>query len=44
MCDEIVSKEPFMWNYCLNRYKSQEMCDKVCDACLPALKFVVGLL
>ena len=24
MCDEVVSKEPFMLKYCLNRYKTQE--------------------
>ena len=26
--------------YCPDRYKTQEMCHKVADACLPALKFV----
>ena len=29
-----------MLKYCLDRYKSQEICDKAVDACLPALKFV----
>ena len=28
MCDEFVSKDPFMLKYCLDRYKTQEMCDK----------------
>ena len=37
---KVVSKEPFMLKYCLDKYKTQEMCDKAVDAFLPALKFV----
>ena len=29
-----------MLKYWLDRYKTQEMCDKAVDACLPALNFV----
>ena len=29
-----------MLKYCLNRYKTQKMCDKAFDDFLPALKFV----
>ena len=28
-----------MLKYCLDRYKTQDMCDKAVDTCLPALKF-----
>ena len=37
---KVVSEEPFMLKYGLDRYKTQEMCDKVADAFLPTLKFV----
>ena len=33
-----------MLKYCLDRYKTQEMCDKSVDDSLPALKFLIGLL
>ena len=39
MCDKVVSEEPFMLRYCLNSYKTQEMCTKAVNACLLALKF-----
>ena len=39
MCNKVVSKEPFMLKYCLDRYKTQEMCDKAVDAFLSMLKF-----
>ena len=43
-CDKAVSEDPFMPKYCLDRYKTQEICDKVVDDFLPALKFVlIGL-
>ena len=42
MCDEIVSKDPFMFKYCLGRYNTQKICDKSDDAFLPTLKFVPG--
>ena len=29
-----------MLKYCVDRYKTQEICDKAVDVCLPALKFV----
>ena len=34
MCEKAVSK------YCVDKYMSQEMCDKAVDACLSLLKFV----
>ena len=37
MCDIVVSEDPFMLIHCPNRYKTQRMCDKVIDDCLPAL-------
>ena len=40
MCYEVISKELFTLKYCLNRYKTQEICDKVVDALLATLKFV----
>ena len=30
----------FMLKYCLDRHKTQEICDKAVDACLPTLKCV----
>ena len=36
---KVVSKEFFMLRYCLNRHKTQEMCDKAVDACVSPLKF-----
>ena len=35
-CDKVVFKEPFM-NFMI---KTQEMCEKAVDVCLPALTFV----
>ena len=32
--------EPLMLKYCLDAYKTQEICGKAVDACLPALQFV----
>ena len=40
MCDNFVSKKTFMLKYCLNRYMTQEMCDKAVDAFPPILKFI----
>ena len=40
MCDDVISKVPLMLKYCLDRYKTQEICDEAVDAFLPALKFV----
>ena len=40
MFDKVVSKDPSMLNYSLDRYKTQEMCDKAADAFVPTLKFV----
>ena len=31
MCDKAVSENPIMLKYCLDRYKSQEMCDNSID-------------
>ena len=40
MYDEIVSERSFMLKCCPDRYKTQEMCNKVVDHFPPALKFV----
>ena len=40
MCGKIVSKDPFMLNYCPEKYKIHEMCDKAVDSCVLALKCV----
>ena len=40
MCDKIVCNGPFMLKYCLDRYKTQNICDKVVDDFLSTLKFV----
>ena len=40
MCDKAVSKNSFMLEYCHEKYKTQEICDKVVDDFLPVLKFV----
>ena len=39
MCNKVVFEETCMLKYCLNRYKSQEMCDKAVDAFLRTLNF-----
>ena len=40
MCYKVVSKESLRLKYCLDRYKTHEMCDNVVDTCMPALKLV----
>ena len=30
MCDKVISEETFTLKYCRDKYKVQEMCDKVC--------------
>ena len=40
MCNKAVSENPFMLKYCHDKYKTQEICDKVADDFLTALKFV----
>ena len=40
MSDKVVSKEPSLLKNCIDRYKTEEMCDKSVDAFLPTLKFV----
>ena len=40
MCDQVVSEYPFLLNYCPDRYKTHEMCNKALDLCLLAIKFV----
>ena len=40
MCDKVLSNDPFMLIYCLDRYKTPEMCDKAVHNFLPALIFV----
>ena len=39
MCDKVVSVDPFQLKYCHDKYKTQEMYNKVVDDFLPALKF-----
>ena len=39
-CDKFVSENPFLLKFCHDRYKKQEICDKVVDSFLLALKFV----
>ena len=40
MCNKVVSKEHFILRFCLDKYKTQEMCDKAVNACPwpPAIK------
>ena len=40
MSDKLVSEEPFLSIYCLNTYKTQEICDQAVDFYLVSLKFV----
>ena len=40
MCDKIVSEDSFNLQYCNDRYKTEEMCNKTVDNFLPALEFV----
>ena len=45
MCDKVFSEDSFKLKNCLDRYKTQEMCDDAVDNFLPTLKFVpVGLV
>ena len=39
MCKKAVSEEPFTLKNCLDKHNSQEICDKVVDACLLLSKF-----
>ena len=41
MCYKLVSNDPYMLKYCLDRYKTQEIGDKAVDVFLPTLKFVL---
>ena len=36
----VVSSYPFLKVYCLDKYKTQKMCDEAVDDCLAALKFI----
>ena len=38
MCDKIVSDDPFKIEYCHNKYKTQEMCNKAADDFVPVFK------
>ena len=40
MYDKVVSKDSLVLQYCHDRYKIQELCDKAVDDFLPALEFV----
>lgn len=40
MCENTVSKEPFILKHCPNKLNSQEMCKESVNTCLPLLTFV----
>ena len=40
MCDKVVFDYPFMLKHCLDRNKTQELCNKAVDNFLQALKFI----
>ena len=40
MIKRVVEKEPFMLKYIIDKYKTQQVCDKAVDAYLPALQTV----
>ena len=40
MCDTVVSEDPSLIIYCLDKYKTQRMYDEAVDDCLAVLKFV----
>ena len=40
MCDRIIFDDPFSIRYASYQYKTQQMCGKAVDDCLPALNFV----
>ena len=40
--DRVTSENPFMLKFCLDRYKTYEMCDEAVDDCLSAIKFIPG--
>ena len=40
MCDKVISKDPFLLTYYLNRYNIHKTYDKIIDDFLLTLKFV----
>ena len=44
MLDSVVSEVPFIIVYCLDKCKTQRMCDEAVDNCLAALKFIPDFL
>ena len=40
MCNKILSKNPFVLNYCSDKYITQKMCGEAVDYFLPTLNFV----
>ena len=40
MCDRVVSENPFMIIYCLDRYRNQRICDEHVNDRLKAFKFI----
>ena len=40
MCDRVVCEDPFLMICCLDKFKTQRMCDEAVDECLAALKFI----
>ena len=40
LVDKIVIEDPCRLKYCHDKFETQEMCHKVVDFCLLALKFV----
>ena len=41
MCDRVISEDPFLIVYCLDKYKTRKICNKAVDDCLAALKFIL---
>ena len=44
MYDRVLYEDPFMLTYCLERYKTQKMCNEAAKNCLRALNDLYGLL
>ena len=38
ICEKSVSKRPYLLKCCLNRYKTQEICEKAVDASLQTMR------
>ena len=40
MCDRVVSEDAFLTVYCIDKYKTQRMCNKAVDDTIGALKLI----